>query len=370
MVHERLVTVSAAVALWLLACVQALAFHGPDAGNDAGKDAGRKARFVYEADFELYFDNREYNAYSPYPSKTIFGASVAPRVGLCIGQKHSVMAGFEIQKQFGGRFSDILDGISLYYSYHDAKHSLFAGVFPREKMTGGYSKAFFSDSLNFFNQVLQGLLYNYKDVTPQGWSVDLEAGIDWMGLYSKDARERFMIFSAGRFSKGILTIGYNGYMYHFANSMQVSGVMDNILLYPYLQADIGKYVRMQELSLKAGWLQSMQNDRKHGDGYLFPGGGELTLTLRQWNVSLANTVYLGGNLMPFFNVKDDIGVPYGDALYYGDRYYSVTDGFYDRLELSYEPRITDFLSVKVALVAHFYERYCGWQQMVTLRMSF
>lgn len=114
----------------------------------------------------------------------------------------------------------------------------------------------------------------------------------------------------------------------------------------------------------------MQNDRKHGNGYLFPGGGEFSFVVRHWNVRLENKVYAGGDLMPFYDMTDDIGVQYGNSLYFGDRYYSVSSGFYDRLELSYEPRITDFLSVKVSAIAHFYNKYCGWQQMVTIKMSF
>ena len=216
------------------------------------RDGGRKVAFRYEADFEMYFDNREYNTNSPYLSKTIFGASVAPRIGFSVNRKHSVMAGAEIQKQFGGKFSNISDGISLYYNYDDGHHRLYAGVFPREKMAGEYSEAFFSDSLNFFRQVIQGLLYSYDGKTKTGWNVNVEAGIDWMGQYSDTERERFMIFSAGEFSTKIFTIGYNAYVYHFASSEAVHGVMDNILVYPYFKADFGQMLGIQEFSLRGG----------------------------------------------------------------------------------------------------------------------
>lgn len=329
-----------------------------------------KTAFKYEADFEMYFDNREYNSHSPYPSKTIFGASVSPRIGFSVNSRHSVMAGVEIQKQFGGEFSDILDGISLYYNYDDGRHKLYAGVFPREKMAGKYSRAFFSDSLNFFNQVIQGVLYRYSETIRSGWDINVEAAVDWMGKYSKDERERFMIFSSGKFSKKIFTIGYNAYLYHYACSESVTGVMDNILLYPYLDVDFGVFAGLQSLSLHAGWLQSFQNDRKHGDGYLFPGGAEIGLKIKNWDVSLTNTAYIGSNIMPFYNVADDIGIKYGDDLYFGDRYYSMSGGFYDRLELAYERGFFGFLSVKAALVAHFSKVYCGFQQMLVVKLSF
>lgn len=332
-------------------------------------DRQKKARFKWEADFDFYFDNREYNDFSPYESKTFFGASVSPRIGVEIADKHSIMSGIEVQRQFGGDFSNFLTGISLYYNYHDKHHKFHAGVFPREKMNGKYSRAFFSDSLDFFTQVVQGMLYNYTN-DRNGWRTDVEAGIDWMGKYSENVRERFMIFSSGEFRKKLFTIGYNAYMYHYASCEAVHGVVDNFLLYPYFRTDFGSSIGIQELSVQAGWLQSFQNDRKKGQGYVFPCGGEISLTVRHWNIYLSNTSYVGDNLQPLYNVADDIGIKYGDDLYFGDRYYSVEGGFYDRLELGWEPNITRFLKLRLSLIAHFYENYCGFQQMATLRVEF
>lgn len=334
-------------------------------------DSGRVKRvaFAWEVDFEMYFDNREYTEISPYPSRTLFGASVFPRVGVCIDSLHRIMGGAELMKHFGGEFTNILQRISLYYEYSNGMHTLRAGVIPREKLSGGYSRAFFSDSTCFFNPSVQGVLYTYRG-TMDGWDAEIEAAVDWMGRFSKSERERFMVFSAGEFAKGILTLGYNAYMYHFSSCEEVEGVIDNFLLYPYVRADFGKWLRLDELSLRAGWLQSLQNDRMRGTGYLFPGGAELGLKLMKWRVYVDNSAYFGADLMPFYGDVDGRGRPYTDDLYFGDRFYSVGGGFYDRLELGWEPRIASFLSLRLSLVAHFYESYCGFQQMLSLKVNF
>lgn len=334
-------------------------------------DDGRQKRvaFAWEVDFEMYFDNREYTEISPYPSKTIFGASLFPRIGVSIDSLHRIMAGAKVQKHFGGEFTDLLQRVSLYYEYGDGRHSVSAGVIPREKLAGNYSRAFFSDSTCFFNPTVQGVLYRYtSDI--DGWDTSVEAAVDWMGRFSKTERERFMIFSAGEFSKGVFTLGYNAYMYHFSSCEEVEGVIDNFLLYPYAKADFGRWLHMDEFSLTAGWLQSLQNDRVRKTGYLFPGGAELGLRLMKWRVYVDNSVYLGGNLMPFYGDVDGRGRPYTDDLYFGDRFYSVDGGFYDRLEAGWEPRIASFLRLKLALVAHFYDGYCGFQQMLSLKVNF
>lgn len=331
----------------------------------------KSVEFAWEADFEMYFDNREYNMNSPYISKTIFGASIAPRIGVNIKDNHSLMAGVEVLKQFGGGFSDWQTGISFYYSYTESEHKVFAGVFPRDKMSDNYSRAFFSDSLAFFTPVLQGVLYQYSGACGK-WDAEIEAGVDWMGQYSKDKRERFMIFSSGEFTSQnrIFTLGYNAYMYHFASSQTAVGVVDNFLLYPFFRADFAPLVSMDCLSLKLGWYQAFQNDRIAKRGFLTPGGAEIDIKLSKWRVYLQNTLYAGGNLMPLYYSTDETNTIYGDSLYYGDRYYSVASGLYDRLELGWEPRITEFLSVRIALTAHFMDKYCGWQQVLCLKMNF
>ena len=64
-----------------------------------------KPSFVYDVDFEMRFDNREFYRSAFTPSMTIFGARLTPRLGLAFGEsngaQHRLMAGVDVMKDFG-----------------------------------------------------------------------------------------------------------------------------------------------------------------------------------------------------------------------------------------------------------------------------
>ena len=66
-----------------------------------------------------------------------------------------------------------------------------------------------------------------------------------------------------------------------------------------------------------------------------------------------------------YHERDEAGVIYGNNLYPGLPFYT---GFYDRVELSWEPQLAKFLTLRVAARAHFAkDGFLGWQQVVSLR---
>lgn len=358
-------------------------------------------RFAYDVHFEMNFDNRELYRSAFSNSMTIFGARLTPAVGLeaqqMDGTSHKVMFGIDVMKDFGAsQVSELIAGkgsaetlprqnnldlfreITLYYrmdkDFGDTDMTLYAGIFPRRTMQGSYSQAFFSDSLKFYDNNLEGLLLKFLRPKAQ-----FEIGCDWMGQYGTSRRERFMIFTSGEGKVApVLALGYAGYMYHFANSTQVKGLVDNILVNPYARFDLSGKVDFQTLSLTIGWLQAMQHDRKHVGHYVFPSGGHFDVEVRKWNVALKNMMFYGTDMMPYYNNMDEGGIKYGNNLYLGDPFYRVHDkmttsrtGLYDRLEVCYEPVIWDRLFLKVAAVFHFNDfRYSGCQQIVGLKVSF
>ena len=188
-----------------------------------------------------------------------------------------------------------------------------------------------------------------------------------------------MIFTSGEGKVApVLSLGYAGYMYHFANSRQVKGLVDNVLINPYARFDFGDRLNLQTFSLTLGWLQAMQNNRKHVGKYVFPFGCHFDLEVRKWDVAVRNTMFYGTDMMPYYNSHDEGSIKYGNALYLGDPFYRVFDntttsraGLYDRLEVFYEPVIWDRLYLKVAAVFHFNGfHYSGCQQIVGLKVSF
>ena len=345
-------------------------------GRPSQERTAPAVRLAYDLDLEMNFDNREFYKSRFSRSMTIFGVRLSPAVGIDVGSdngmKHRVMAGVDVMKDFGGK-SDVLGEVTLYYNMEKqigrTGLSVYAGVFPRRMTEGLYSQAFFSDSLRFYDNNLEGLLLKFR--RPSAY---FELGCDWMGQFGDDVRERFMVYASGEGKVApVLSLGYSGYLYHFANSRKASGVVDNILLNPYARFDLGHLLGLQAFSVRLGWLQSMQNDRKHVGIYTFPYGGELDLEIRNWNFGVENRMFYGMDMMPYYNNLDSAGIKYGSSLYFGDPFYRVHDdgksgaGLYDRFEVFWEPKTGKMLSVKVGAVFHFHDwHYSGCQQVVRL----
>lgn len=340
-----------------------------------------KASFAYDLDFEMLFDNREFARSRFTPSMTIFGARLTPEVGLALteqdGSQHRLMAGIDVMKDFGsGKDLDLFREISLYYNFSRkiarTQMEIYAGIFPRTAMEGEWSEAFFSDSLKFYDNNLEGLLLKFH--RPAAY---FEVGCDWMGQYGQSRREKFMIFTAGEGKVlPFMSLGYSGYMLHYANSVQAKGLVDNILLNPFVRLDLGNITGLQTLSFRLGWLQAMQRDRKYVGSFVYPCGGEFDQEVRNWNVGVRNRMFYGSDMMPYYDMVDNACMKYGTGLYYGDPFYRIHDdggegaGFYDRLEVYYEPVIGEYLKIRVSALFHFNgSRYCGCQQMVSLNFN-
>lgn len=383
----------------------------PEAGETETR-GGLKVRFAYDVNFEMNFDNRE-NTSDLSPSMTVFGARLTPEIGIGVtqgnGTRHRVMLGVDIMKDFGRGPDASPDGVvpgnkgyanadlfremTMYYRMDrrmgKTDFSLTAGIFPKRfSMSREYSPAFISDSLKFYDNNYEGLLLSFS--RPKSC---YEVGCDWMGMFGRYERERFMLFSHGRSQiLSWLSLGYTAYMYHYACSSTVDGVVDNILLNPWICLDAAPVVPLQQLSLTVGWLQGAQQDRLNVGEYVFPFGAEFTFDVRKWNVGLRNRLFVGRDMMPYYDSRDAGGYKYGNSLYWGDPFYrlfsgndsrfagagssddamplydrSRSIGIYNRLEAYYEPRIADFLYLKVGLVAHFLESgYAGFHQQVSL----
>lgn len=349
----------------------------------SGQVRRETVRFEYDLDFEMNFDNREFYKSDFSESMTIFGARLTPSAGVNIRQDNSVthrlMAGIDIMKDFGDSVAvrDLVKEMTLYYNmekrFKRNEFSIYAGVFPRKAMEGRWGQAFFSDSLTFYDNNLEGLLLKLR--RPRAY---FELGADWMGLTGEYRRERFMIFSSGEGRVLPYTsLGYSFYVYHYAGSRKVRGVVDNILVNPYITADLSRPAGLQKLSFTAGWLQALQNDRRNIGRNTFPGGGEIDVEVRNWDVGVRNRMYIGRDLMPYYNNLDAGGFKYGsNSLYLGDPFYRVNDrgeqtvGSYDRLEIFYAPQVGRWLSINVAAIVHFNEfEYSGFQQMVGVKFN-
>ena len=124
-----------------------------------------RVNFVYDLDFEMNFDNREFYKSNFSESMTIFGARLTPSVGVSVNQgnslTHRLMAGVDVMKDFGDSLAakDLLTEVTLYYNmetrFKRNEFTMYAGIFPRKTMEGRWGEAFFSDSLTFYDNNLE-----------------------------------------------------------------------------------------------------------------------------------------------------------------------------------------------------------------------
>ena len=310
--------------------------------------------------FDFFFDNREYKSAINWP-QTIFGTRVSPEIGVRWG-RHSIMGGISLLADFGAKPFETDNEIFAYYQYHSPKFRAYAGVLPRYKMIGEYSPAFFSDSVKYFDPNLTGLLLQYA-----GQKGYVEFGADWNSKFGEITREKFLLFSSGRINYRFLYAGYNLSMYHHAGNFDTDGVVDNVLIYPFVGIDLREKTRMQQLSLQIGWLQAFQNDRKYVGEYVTPGGFQAQIRVQKWNFGIDNTIYVGDNLMPYWDAPE-AGLDYGPGLYWGEPFYR-TDNLYDRLEIYWQPIANNRMSLRVASVHHYDGTKWGWQQKVLFRVN-
>ena len=117
----------------------------------------------------------------------------------------------------------------------------------------------------------------------------------------------------------------------------------------------------------------MQNDRRNVGRYVRPYGGELDLEVMNWNVGIRNSLFIGTDMMPYYNRPDAGGIKYGSDLYFGDPFYRIHDdgeggtGLYDRLEVFWRPKLGRRLKIDVGARFHFHDfGYSGCQQVVRL----
>jgi len=315
-----------------------------------------KLHLEYDAYFEYYFENREFD-YGNSPvmkSGTMNALLLSPSIGVGFNQgknlHHRLNLGVDLLHDMGAGVQNyqIFDEVSFNYDIHARLNNGailegLVGVFPRRYCEGEYSEYFASDSLKWADRNLEGVLLKYK-----ARNFYAELGEDWMGKFGQSRKERFMIFTAGAWdAKNWLRLGWDASFYHYAGSVEAPGVVDMHQVHPYAKFNFARWTGMQELSLKAGPILSYQRDREREEDAEFAGGGEFVLTARKWNVYIQNTLFAqGDDMMRLYESTDLGGNKYGNNLYFGNPIYR---DFFDMVHIGWEPYIADYLRLKLAV---------------------
>lgn len=333
-------------------------------GNKRDTLAVKSERLYLDVAFDFDFDNTEYAGSGIGPSETLFGATLAPALRYEWHEKHSLVAGVNMQKMFGStRFLDNI-GLIAYYQFSGDKDRVMAGLFRREMLKGDYSEAFFSNVWLASNRLVQGLAYQYT--YERGV---MEIAVDWNGMISPERREEFRILYSNR--TDISKVFYGGValdVHHYANrSTFVAGVVDDIKLNPYLGV---KFNAFFDFDFRLGYLLSVQRDRMSASGWKKPMGGEFLFRMSRWGAFISNNIYVGENLLPLYNLVGKEGTMYGADLYATDPFYGTTSYIYNRTAIGYERDfLKDRLKVKAEVVLKTEGKRVYTQQIISLGVN-
>ncbi len=320
-------------------------------------------RIAWDAEFTTRFDNREYRS-DFSDSKTYFGYKFMPVAGLYTKSgRNALFTGADMTRDMGMRgISQPDPEFMLWYLYKSEKLTAHVGVFPRKYMSS-YPREFFSGTNSFYDGVMEGMLLEYR-----GWRWNIEFAGDWYSKKTETQREQFMLYSSGNWKPLLavhdFSVGYYATLQHFSESETEEGVVDNALVKPWV--NYNQRIRRVNMDVSVAWLQSFQRDRLNDDNWATPGGfwADLgfNLGLRRHTFGVSNAIYLGDDIMPYWN-------RYGKVLYFGETFFRTTHGVYNRLEVSWSPRISNYVSLKIGSVHHYDGDTWNWQQTATLKIN-
>lgn len=321
--------------------------------------------FYGSVDFDFQFDNREFlKLNNDPPSQTLFGASISPCIGYRWDAHHSINGGFNLFKDFGTNATDSRITPYLYYNYVNKGITIDAGIIPRERLLGNYNSMFFSDSIRLYDVEVEGLIFHYI----RG-NLMIETVLDWTGKGKKEYREKFMFFGSAIYRKNSFRGGINFNAFHYAASENVRGVVDQYMFYPHVGYQLSNYLYLDKIEIEVGWFQSLQREREQINRFIAPGGALLDLKISKYRFGINNTLYIGSDLMPYYNYLDQGGNKFGNNLYIGERFYGSHNGVYDRLEFFWKPRIHSHIDLNFSFILHFSDGAVGTQQMISLKID-
>lgn len=324
-------------------------------------------KLLVGADFDTYFDNREYSGSEIGKSGTLFSARLTPTLGVEWNKHNRLVFAVDMWSNFGDDTKFISKARpQAYYQFENSKVTAAAGIFSREKMMGDYTELILSDSVRFYENRVQGLMGQYR-----GHRGFVELAVDWYGMYSVASREKFRILSAGRYYfDNYHRRFYGGYAMqvgHYAGSETIEGcVVDNIIVMPHVGARFNAFF---DFDVSLHYVQTMQRDRANEESFTMPGGGMLKARMEKWGVFLEEQLYVGGNLQPYYNTFRSEAFPfgYGGDLYAGERFFGTDDSVYNSTKIGYDKRFfNNTLHVNAYIAMQYDGRVWGTKQVVQL----
>ena len=341
-------------------------------------------RFDYNVSLDYLFNNGTYNAsYELFEAnQTIHGLVFTPTVGVSVRQfkniNHRVMIGIDVIKDLGSGtpHQDMFKEIVYFYNLEARMKnggvlSAIAGCFPTSFLENGFTQASFSDEVSFRDRNYEGFGVKYRSHRFYG-----DLAFDSFSRYGDYTREKMQLMTTGEWEfLRSLSLGWTGHAMYFGPAARMDNTVYSVESFAYLKW--APRTKLQKLSLSAGWVQNFQKDMAVADEVFLPGGVMSIQEVGHWGFGLHNNFYFGQDLMPLYAHSYN-DVRYAGNLFFGKRFYHtqiVGYSIYDRLELYWEPRIAEWVTIRLAAVAHLgnptdqFGFFRGWQQVVSVKFD-
>ncbi len=304
------------------------------------------------------FDNSEFDRSDIRASRTMTSTQLQPLIGLGIEEKHRIMAGVDLVKEWGSK--RLLDNVVpiAYYQYFTPRLEFLVGAFPKRRLLERYPRNMLSDSVLWQRPAINGFLLEYK--AEQSYA---NLWLDWTGGERNSVVESFFIGWSGRWQRGILYGQHFGYMFHLVkidslahnqNPTSIS-VKDNIKTVTSLGVDLAKTTIFDKLTTNVGLSASAERDRLTGE-YHLPMGLIWETEAEYQGIGLKNTLYYGDSQQRMYR-------QYGNLLYWGDLMYKTN--LYDRADLMVYFYKSNILNITLNLSLHFTDGQFYNQQILT-----
>lgn len=316
---------------------------------------------TYQIGVHHFFDNREVQ--TPYSDpQTLFGIRISPELvwvkSDMKGALHQIKAGVHYLQPIGASLSFGQFDPILYYRYGQKNLKLHFGIIPYNLLVEKLPIHILSDSLSYFYPNINGSLIQYQ--AQKGF---FEAMLDWRGAMSQTTREAFRVILKGRYYFNRFSVGGYAFLNHLANKAPTEpkeGVCDNYLMAPELGFHLTKNNILDTTSLRISYIFSSTRERITNTTIQSQGIG-LDLFLKWRFLAFQNTLYIGNNMMPFYN-------QYGSTLHLGDPYYRAPQ--YNRTSCMFYLIKNDFVTCLFSWNFHFIKGYpIGHQQLLQLKID-
>jgi hypothetical protein len=302
-----------------------------------------------------FFDNTEFAGSNYINDQTMAGIRFSPEIGLGMNGNHHFRVGFDALKSYGS--SSFMEDCAptAYYLFDNGRFSFRMGSFAREGLVNDFSRAFFQDSIRYYRPNMNGFLLSYS-----GEAFRAKAFLDWTGKESQTVHEAFFVGGSFLYQKSAFFAEVQALMFHYAGSLQLRGVRDNILMHPAVGLDLAGKTWLDSLRFSIGYLVGMERYRKETDYFSTRSGLLLELEAAYRGFGLASSTYIGqGIMIDYASMRSE--------LYWGDPFYRGT--FYSRLDLTYDFIKLPYVTARLDLSNHFSEGNYYLEQSLIVQVA-